>query len=187
MMTSCIGAGNVSAIQKQSGNSDKSSQMAFPKMSGLDLHGETIAVPSDLEGQFQIVSIAFLRKQQTEVNTWIDAYDNAVQSGLLSKDDVRYYELPVIYEMNAVGRFWANNGMRSGIQDEAARTRTITIYTDRDQFFDIMDMSENSIYTILLDSKGHVLWRQAGALPQDTNELPQDLLDIIRSSGKVTD
>ena len=78
--------------------------------------------------------------------------------------------------MSGVGRFWVNNGMRSGIQDSDARNRTITVYTQRDEFAQYMGLDMNTITTFLLDNDGTILWRQSGAM---TNQAKTALLDKI--------
>jgi hypothetical protein len=165
-LSACIGSGK---------NSDLASngQNMFPSMTGIDLLGEERPLPDSFEGEFNIVSIAFQREQQENVNTWIEA----VKPVLAENDNVRYYEVPLIYEMNAMMRGWVNNGMRSGLPSEEARERTITVYTDREKFFDMMNMNEDTIYTLLLNKKGEILWRAEG---DATEEKMAELISKIK-------
>ena len=150
-LSGCIGAGSVTALEQPAPG-------YMPRMSGIDLLGEDRRIPESLQGDLNIVTFAFEREQQEQVNTWINMLDNLLQEN----PDIRYYEIPLIYEMSALGRSWVNNGMRSGIPSEKARERTITVYTDREKFFEMMNMSKDYIYTLLVDDAGKIYWRAQG-------------------------
>jgi hypothetical protein len=143
---SCIGAGVNSSIENvREGH--------FPKLTGIDLLGEERALPSTFAGKLNIVVIGFEREHQVPINTWIP-----VAEKLMSEDDsIRFYEVPLIYELSAAYRTWVNNGMRAGIPDDVARERTITVYTDREKFTSFLGMKQDDIYLLLLDDSGKVL------------------------------
>jgi predicted transcriptional regulator len=70
--------------------------------------------------------------------------------------------------------------MRLGIQDKIARERTITVYTNRDKFFEIMNMKGDKIYVLLLDKDGKILWRTDGLANQKNIESLQKILKKIK-------
>lgn len=150
-LNACIGAGENSTITPRG-------DFQIPAMTGIDLTGEERPIPQSLEGDLNILIFAFEREQQQNVNTWLPAVKDMEQS----YESVRFYEIPLIYEMNALMRGWVNNGMRSGIEGQQARERTITVYTERDRFLNMMDMASDTIYTLLVDQDGTILWRIAG-------------------------
>jgi len=153
----CIGAGSNSPLGAHSTGS-------FPTVSGINLHGETVAIPADLRGEQRIVIVAFEQRQQADVDTWI----NALTGDLQANPRLSLYELPVIYEGSAAFRFWVNNGMRSGIPDSAARSRTITVYTNRDDFYEALGVRQSSITTFVLDKAGAILWRADGPATEES-------------------
>lgn len=157
MVTACIGAGPISSIKPTGQNN-------FPKMEGIDLLGETRSVPDTFAGKLNIVAVAFEREQQKDVNTWITVAEDIMKDNA----NVKFYELPVIYEVNGMYRTWINNGMRAGIPSEEARERTITIYTNRNELISMMDMANEEISVLLLDDSGKILWRKDGAAMPDT-------------------
>lgn len=159
-LTSCIGAGDISDI-KNNGESH------FPSMVGIDLMGEDKKIPESFKGKYNIVAVAFKHEHQADVNSWITVADNM----LAKNSNIKFYEIPLIYEINAPYRFWVNNGMRSGIPDLKARLRTITVYTDREEFLDIMNMKTDDIYILLLDNKGKIIWQTKG--PSDTRKIKE--------------
>ena len=93
-----------------------------------------------------------------EVDTWI----KAAEPMLKENPNLSFYEIPLIYEISAFKRMWVNNGMRFGIPDKIARKRTITVYTNREEFFKITKMKEDKIYALLVNSDGKILWTKEG-------------------------
>jgi hypothetical protein len=151
-LQSClIGSGDNSKVVESKNN-------YFPQVSGIDLQGATQELPKAFKNEFNLVIVAFKREQQEQVNTWIVA----IESILKEKQNLSFFEIPLIYELSNLKRFWVNNGMRFGIQDEVARKRTITVYTNRDEFFKITKMKEDEIYALLLDKNGKILWQAEG-------------------------
>jgi len=96
--------------------------MQFPTVSGSNLQRSKFTLPQDLQGELNLVLIAFQQWQQTQVDTWIPF------ARQLEKDHpaLRYYELPTIQRLNTLARTFINEGMRAGIPDLVARERTIT-------------------------------------------------------------
>ncbi len=151
-LQSClIGSGENSKVEINQNN-------YFPKVSGIDLEGKKQELPQVFNNEFNLVIVAFKREQQSEVDTWI----KAIEPILKEKQNLSFFEIPLIYELSNFKRFWVNNGMRFGIQDEMARKRTITVYTNRDEFFKITKMKEDEIYALLIDKNGKILWQGEG-------------------------
>lgn len=146
-----IGAGENSKIA-----ANKNSY--FPKITGIDLDGKKQELPSVFKNKFNLVIVAFKREQQAEVDTWI----KAIEPILKENSNLSFYEIPLIYELSTFSRMWINNGMRLGIPNQVARKRTITVYTNREEFFRITQMQEDKIYALLIDANGKILWKSEG-------------------------
>lgn len=144
-LSSCIGFGVNSKIENNGANT-------FPKLVGIDLEGNQRQLPQVFDAKKNIVIVAFKREQQKEVDSWMP------EISVMTKKNpqIKFYEIPLIYEMNMFSRSFINNGMRRGVKDRDARLHTITVYTNRTQFFDIMKMKENSIYVLVIDNKGRI-------------------------------
>lgn len=170
-ISGCIGSGKISTVQNNGEN-------YFPKLVGIDLMGEDREIPQSFIGEYNIVVVAFEREHQKAVNTWINAVDPILEK----YKNIAFYEVPLIYEINAPYRFWINNGMRAGIPDLEARLRTITVYTDRDKFTSTMNMKTDHIYVLLLNKKGGILWQAQGLL---TSKSEKALLNKIIEINKL--
>lgn len=166
-----IGPGRLSPLLDTEDNT-------FPSLVGIDLQGNEFTFPESLPKPLNLIIVAFEREQQKDVNTWIAIADDL----MAQHKELSFYEVPLIYELNAPFRFWINNGMRSGIPDEKARKRTITVYTEREKFTSHMAMETTSIYGILLDQKGKVLWRTKGTATPDNIESLKQALQQLKGS-----
>ena len=141
--------------------------MQFPVTTGSNLQRKKLNLPEDLEGELNLVFIAFQQWQQTQVDTWIP-FARQIEE---TYPAVRYYELPTIQRLNVLARTFINEGMRAGIPDPVARERTITLYVDKDAFRKALQLShEDDIYVLLLDRQGQVLWRAEGAFTPEKGD-----------------
>jgi ATP10 protein len=132
----------------------------FPKVKGQNLEGRTFNLPMDFEAKLNLVAIAFYQNHQDLVNTWLPAV-----SQLTSKHvGLKFYELPTLSKENGLAKFFIDGGMRAGIPEKATREVTITLYLDRTSFLkSIGETSDRTIYTLLVNQKGEILWRGNGA------------------------
>jgi hypothetical protein len=161
-----IGSGPLSKIESFSSESK-----LFPRVNGTNLEGEQFIIPQDLEGQKKLLLIAYKRKQQEDINTWLTATVD-----LLKKyPDFSVYEVPTLKEFNFLMRFNINNGMRYGIDSKEQRERTITLYLDKETFNEALQIeSEDTIYAFLLNQKNEIIWRTQGLADQSyINELEE--------------
>lgn len=158
---SAMGVGTLmlSSCRHQSlGLRDKAIQMPevyFPTITAENLNKEKITLPDDLAGKPALVLIAYQRQQQENVNTWLGHLDTIEQA----IPGVRIIETPTISSMKW-GWFsgFIDGGMRSGIPDQQARARTITLYTNVGKFNDALGIeSTKTIYALLLDEQGRVV------------------------------
>eukprot|EP00164_Ancoracysta_twista_P006282 GFYU01008728.1.p2 GENE.GFYU01008728.1~~GFYU01008728.1.p2 ORF type:complete len:192 (-),score=68.46 GFYU01008728.1:1160-1735(-) len=146
----------------------------FPGMQGIDLHGETQYIPERFDGRLNIVMVGFQRWHQSNMESWTPA----VKEAHTHMDNVEYFEIPVIHEMNTAGRAYLNNAMRRGIQDADARSRTITVYVERSEFTALTGMDEQQSYVLLVDGNGKILWSAAGAI---TAEAKTDMYATMKN------
>ena len=139
--------------------------MRFPTIKGSNLAGKEYTLPADFEGELNIVAVAFQMWHQDEVNTWMPLFEQMEHQ----VPGLRAYELPVLRSMNRVSQWMIDQGMRGGIPDLATRSRTITLYTDKERFRQALDLSsEDHITVLLVDRHGEVMFRAQGAYRPDT-------------------
>jgi hypothetical protein len=149
---------------------------AFPTCRGSNLEGREFEVPAGLDGGVNVLLVAFQRWQQRDVDTWIPA----AKAAAAAYPDVEYYELPVLSSGWTPLRGWIDGGMRSGIPNVSARERTITIYTDKGRFMELMDLTtDEAIWVGVVTKDGRVTWSTTGPA---TEAGLRALEDAIRSA-----
>jgi hypothetical protein len=141
--------------------------MRFPVISGSNLLRRKVSLPADLQGEINIVFIAFQQWQQAWVDSWVPIARHLEQT----IPGVQFYELPVIQKMNLLSQTFINEGMRAGIPNPVTREKTITLYIDKAAFRKALDIpSEETIWVLVVDRQGNVLWRTEGVYSQAKEE-----------------
>jgi len=133
----------------------------FPTVAGSNLERTQFVLPRDLPGDLNLLILAFWQHHQALVDTWMPlaAQLEEENEGLVT------FELPVIQSRSRLSQWFIDSGMRAGIPDRRVRERTITIYLDKAPFLDDLSITDDgTIYSLLVDRSGEVLWRASGPL-----------------------
>lgn len=141
--------------------------MKFPKVTGSNLLRRQVTLPDDLQGDLNILFIAFYQWHQALVDSWVPRARQIEQS----IPGVQFYELPVIQKRNFLSQTIINEGMRAGIPNPTTREKTITLYLDKSVFRQALDIPhEDTIWVLVLDRRGIVLWRTEGVYSQQKGD-----------------
>ena len=141
--------------------------MQFPQVTGSSLERRRFSLPGDLEGDFNLLFLAFWQGHQALVDSWIPLADRLQEQ----RKDLVAYELPVIQSRSRLSQWFIDSGMRAGIPDRRIREHTITLYLDKAPFLDALDISDDhTIQILVVDRLGRVLWRTAGAWDEEREE-----------------
>jgi len=141
--------------------------MRFPGVTGTNLLRQKLTLQVIRQGELNILFIAFQQWHQAWVDSWVPTARQLEQVF----PGVQFYELPVIWKMNRFSQTFINGGMRAGIPNRTTRQKTITLYTDKGAFRQALDLpNEESIYVLVVDRQGNVLWRTEGAYSEEKGE-----------------
>lgn len=141
--------------------------MRFPTVTGSNLLRQKVTLPDDLQGELNILFIAFHQWHQILVDAWVPLANRLEQSF----PGVQFYETPVIQKMNFFSQTFINEGMRVGIPNHSTRKKTITLYLNKIAFRRALNIPhEESIWVLVLDRQGNVLWRTEGAYSQEQGD-----------------
>ena len=149
--------------------------MKFPNVKATSLTNRVYQLPHDLDGELNLVIVAFQQWQQDWVDTWIPSLQHLAHE----HQALRVYEMPTMSRFNALYRFMIDNGMRAGIPDKAVRAATLCAYIDIAPFAQSLQLpGYDSIYLFLLDRSGEILWRGQG--PYDQMQLAELTVTVKR-------
>lgn len=132
--------------------------VSFPNVSGENLNGESFQLPRDFYGKANLVLIAYEQEQQEAINTWFPIARELAEE----YPKLHWYELPTIATAYWVMKPIIDNGMRSGIESIEQRGRTITIFTNREEFNKRLRVSGTDTIRAVIVQDGKVTWRVDG-------------------------
>ena len=138
--------------------------MRFPEVTGSSLEQRRFTLPGDLEGDLNLLFLAFWQRHQALVDSWMPLADRLQEQ----RKDLVVYELPVIQSRSRLSQWLIDGGMRAGIPDRRVREHTITLYLDKPPFLDALDISDDrTIQVLVVDRSGRVVWRTVGVWDQE--------------------
>jgi hypothetical protein len=148
--------------------------MHFPTVKGSNLERRLYTLPGELDGDRNLVILAFWRHHQTLVDTWMPLARRLQQR----HPDLVAYELPVIETRSKLSQWFVDSGMRAGIPDRSTREHTITLYVDKASFLHPLGIEDDTtIYALLIDRAGNVLWHASGPVDAEKEAALSDYLD----------
>ena len=152
--------------------------MRFSTITTKDLNGDIKTLPTDFTGDLNLVFVAYEQWHQREVDSWIPHVKRMEEK----MSNFEHYELPVVGEMGMLGRMQLDFWMRTGIPDYDTRSRTLTLYVDREEFRAPLGIpNEEHIALLLIDGEGNVVWRDEGEFSEGTAVSLQNTMAIFES------
>jgi hypothetical protein len=136
----------------------------LPVLKGQFLSGRDAELPRASAGQVALVAIGFTYKSRFPVEAWGEWYLATIGS----RNDVTFFEVPMIGRLAALGRWFIDRGMRSGTP-AALHEQVITVYGGTADWKKRVAYSaerEDDAYLIVLDRGGIVRWLHGGGFDQ---------------------
>jgi len=132
---------------------------AYPTVQADNLIGEEVRLPDDLVGHATLVLVVWTQEQQLVANTWLERWPELSARA----PDLRVMENPVVHPLWRLAKGTVDGWMRSGIVDEAARDRTVTLYVGAGWLAGELGIQERSTISVLLvDARGRIARRWLG-------------------------
>jgi hypothetical protein len=157
--------------------------MRFPKVPGSNLLRQKVTLPDDLQGELNILLVAFYQSHQAFVDTWTPATSRLEES----YPGVCFYEIPVIQKMNILYQTFINEGMRAGIPNPQTRQKTITLYLNKKDFLRAVGIPDDSnIWLLVIDRQGNIIWRAEGVYTPEKEEALENVITTSNSAGPVS-
>jgi hypothetical protein len=137
---------------------------AFPSLTTYNLAKAKLDLPSDFAAPLDLLLISFQPEQETQIETWMPVAQ-ALQHTNFS---LRWYRMPVSASENILFRLWDNASMRSDETDPETYPWIVPLYVDVNSFRRSLQIpTTHKVAVLLIDKKGHVLWRAEGPMTPD--------------------
>ena len=127
----------------------------LPSVVVKNIAGQEITWPQELPAQKTVVILAYKRAQQEDVEGWIER--------LGFGSDGPYVQVLMLGRGARLARGFIDGGLRSAF-DAQQQQRTFTVYVDAKVLNAPLQVADtNSVSVFVIDRKGRVLAREAGA------------------------
>jgi hypothetical protein len=134
--------------------------MFFPTVKGSNLVEREFVLPYSLEGEYNVVMLAFEPSHQYALRSWMPTLEFLAEE----YPDFRFYQVAILADLPPMQRMFNDNVLRRAVQDELTRSILITVYCDKSAFCEALGLpNEDTIYVMLLDHEGELLWRTEGS------------------------
>ena len=145
----------------------------FPTVEARALDGRKLMLPDELDGGRNLLAVAFQRRHQTDVDTWLDEFTSLGEE----HEDLFTGEVPTLSRRWAPVRGFIDGGMAAAIPDPQTRASTMTVYGDVSRVSDSLGLPDRvRIAVVLCDREGRVFWLHRG--PR-TDEAAAGLRDAL--------
>lgn len=146
----------------------------FPTVEARSLDGRKLTLPADLEGELNLLAVAFHRHHQRDVDSWSEEF-----AALEDAHGVVTYEVPTISGRWGPARRFIDGGMAAAIRDAKVRAHTLTVYGDTGRMTKGLDLPDrDQVAVMLCDQTGKVTWLGRG--PR-TDQLAVDLRTALEA------
>ncbi len=129
----------------------------FPEVTAKTLDGNKVTVPDEARGKVTLIAVAFLRENQSQLDSWL----NPFYEKFGSRDDIMFYEIPMISGGYRFMRPIIDGGMRGGLP-KFKHKHVVTMYGDVEQYIQALSLDPRSGYAFLLDREGSIRWQEKG-------------------------
>jgi ATP10 protein len=140
----------------------KGTTMLFPTVRAQTLSGRCVVFPDETQGKVGIYFVAFEQQAQSQIDTWVDPFIRRY----LDREDVSYFEIPMISTVFRPVAKLIDGGMRGGVP-RSLHDRTATFYGNRKAFFERLAIKDRSkAYLFVVDRSGEILFRAEGSFSE---------------------
>jgi len=135
----------------------------FPAVKAQTLAGQQTTIPDAAAGKVTLICVAFLRENQQQLDSWL----NPFYEKFGSRDDIMFYEVPMISGGYKFMKLIIDGGMRGGLP-EFKHKHVVTMYGDVDSYKDALAIDPSSGHAFLLDREGVIRWQEQGFATGET-------------------
>ncbi len=151
--------------------------MKFPAISAESLAGTKVTIPDSAKGLVTLVTIAFKRESQSQLDSWLEPFAGAFGG----KPGFTFYEVPMIKTYYKLMALVIDGGMRAGIPREKHKN-VMTYYGDTEKYQKILFLDDQyKGYAFLLDRDGIIRWKEEGFA---SKEKINDMIEATQRLGQ---
>jgi hypothetical protein len=166
--------------QDASKKKEKIVGIKFPQISAETLAGTKIILPDAAQGQITLITIAFKREAQPQLDSWLRPFMEEYGDN----PGFTFYEIPMLAWYWKLMGWMIDSGMRSGIQKEKHKN-VMTYYGNYSIYRQMLGLDDVTFgYAFLLDRKGIIRWYERGYATKGEIREMLDWAERLAQEGK---
>ena len=135
----------------------------LPRLRGEFLTGRAAELPQAASGKVALLLLGFSYDSRFAVEAWARRFREQFEGDLR----VTFHEIPMIGGLARLGKWFIDGGMRRGTP-KADQENVVTVYGGTEPWKQRVAFRDaNAAYLILIDQRGHVVWRYAGGFGEE--------------------
>jgi len=164
------------STENGSAGAGASGRRTFPTVEARSLEGRKLTLPADLEGEINLLAVAFHRHHQRDVDSWSEEF-----AAIEEQYGVPGYEVPTLSGRWGPARRFIDGGMAASISDPGIRAHTLTVYGNTSRMTDGLELPDRDLIAVVLcDRSGKIYWLGRGSR---TDLLAAELRTVLKQSG----
>lgn len=154
--------------------------LVMPSVTGLTSDSTEVNFPQQFTVDYHLVVMPFDREQQVLAVTWLPLFQELAND----YDNVQYWSIAALPELNSAIRFLVLTGISAGISDDEVRQQVTVLFLEQqDTFIDALAIENvDAIQAFIMDSNGVVYYRAIGEFTTEKGEGFRDALESLLNS-----
>ncbi len=142
--------------------------LVMPGVTGLTSDSDVVNFPEQFEADYHLVVMPFDREQQVLAVTWLPLFQELAST----HDNVQYWSIAALPELNSAIRFLVLTGISAGISDEEVRQQVTVLFLEQQaEFLDALAIdNDETIQVFIMDSEGVIYYRAIGEFTTERGE-----------------
>ncbi|GAL86605.1 hypothetical protein MYP_3835 [Sporocytophaga myxococcoides] len=156
---------------------------AFPELSGVTVDGQTVTLPASTKGKYTLVGIAFSKKAEEDLTSWMNPMLNTFRPGnkkanvLIPEYDVNMYFVPMFTGLNKAAAATAMKKTKESL-DKRLHQHVVFYKGDMDNYKDPLQLKDKEIpYFFVLDPDGNIVLTLKGKYTDEKMESIEEILE----------
>ncbi len=156
---------------------------AFPELSGVTVEGKTVTLPVSSKGKYTLVGIAFSKKAEEDLTSWMDPMMNTFRPGtkktnvLIPEYDVNMYFVPMFTGLNKAAAATAMKKTKESL-DKRLHQHVVFYKGDMDNYKDPLQLKDKEVpYFFVLDPEGNIVLTLSGKYTDEKMESIEEIIE----------
>jgi hypothetical protein len=155
----------------------------FPELAGTTVDGKAVTLPVSCKGKYTLIGIAFSKKAEDDLVTWMDPMMNTFRPGtnkanvFIPEYDVNMYFIPMFTGLNKAAAATALKKAKESL-DKRLHQHVVFYKGDMDNYKDPLQLKDKDVpYFFVLDPDGKIVLSLSGKYTEEKMEEIEEIIE----------